>query len=188
MKHRTCLKKKSDSEKFAVPCLIKCNEYPNVLCDIGSSESIMPKTMADELNLKVEPSNDSFTFVDCSKVNSRGILKDVQMQINNTLVPVDFHVMDIQIDWNSSLLLGRAFMAKVVAICDMKKKRLYLSLIDQNTFYEPVKNKSKATLIELSNDAELVATCLCNYEFNKEPEDGASIDTQPRESIYAFAV
>ncbi|KAF8092055.1 hypothetical protein N665_0426s0013 [Sinapis alba] len=188
MKQRTCLKKKSDLEKFAVPCLIKGNEYPSALCDTGSSVSIMPKTMAEELNLKMEPSNDSFTFVDCSKVNSGGIVKDVSVQINNTLVPVDFYVMDIQIDWNSSLLLGRAFMATVGAICDMKQNMLYLSLIDQNFFYEPVKNKSKTTLIELSNDVKLMATCFCNYEFNEEPEDGASTDTQPRAPIDAFAV
>ncbi|KAF8100587.1 hypothetical protein N665_0221s0064 [Sinapis alba] len=179
MKQRTCLKNKSDPEKFAVPCLIKGNEYPCVLCDIGSSISIMSKTIAEELNLQIEPSNDSFTFVDCSKVNSRRIVKDVPVQINNTLVPVEFHVMDIQIDWNSSLLLGREFMATVGAICDMKQIRLYISLIDQKEFYEPVKNKNKATLIELSNDAELVATCFCNYEFNEESEDGGSINTQP---------
>ncbi|KAF8092057.1 hypothetical protein N665_0425s0001 [Sinapis alba] len=155
MKQRTCLKNKSDPGKFAVPCLIKGNEYPSALYDTGSLVSIMPKTMAEELNLKVETSNDSFTFVDCSKVNSGGIIKNVPVQINNTLVPVDFHVMDIHIDWNSSLILGRAFMATVGAICDMKQNMLYLFLIDQNNFYEPVKNKSKATLIESSNDVEL---------------------------------
>ncbi|KAF8083955.1 hypothetical protein N665_0742s0005 [Sinapis alba] len=188
MKQRTCLKKKSDPENFAVPCLIKGNEYPSALGDAGSSLSIMPKTMAEELNLKVEPSNDSFTFVDYSKMNSGGIVKDVPVQINNTLVPVDFHVMDIQIDWNSSLLLGRAFIATVEAIWDIKQNMLYLSLIDQNFFYEPVKNKSKATLIELSNDAKLVVTYFCNYELNEEPEDGASINTQPRAPIDAFTV
>ncbi|KAF8116014.1 hypothetical protein N665_0024s0039 [Sinapis alba] len=111
MKHMTCLKQKSDHGKLVVPCLIKDNEYPSALYDIGSSVSIMPKTMAEELNLKVEPSNDSFTLVECSKVNLRGIVNNVPLQINNTLVPVDFHVMDIQIDWNSSLLLGKAFRA-----------------------------------------------------------------------------
>ncbi|KAF8113623.1 hypothetical protein N665_0047s0030 [Sinapis alba] len=161
---------------------------PNALCDTGSSVSIMPKTMAEELKLKVEPSNDFFTFVDYSKVNSRGIVKDVPVQINNTLVPIDFHVMHIQIDWNSSLLLMRAFMATMGTICDMKQNMLYQSLIDQNIFYEPSKNKSKHTLIELSNDAKSVATCFCNYKFNKEPEYGLSIDTQSRESIDAFAV
>ncbi|KAF2545386.1 hypothetical protein F2Q70_00021633 [Brassica cretica] len=32
-------------------------------------------------------------------------------QIGNALVPVDFHVLDINLNWNSSLLLRRAFMA-----------------------------------------------------------------------------
>ncbi|KAF8109200.1 hypothetical protein N665_0101s0029 [Sinapis alba] len=76
-------------------------------------------------------------------------------------------------------------MATVGAICDMKTNRLCLSLIDPNINYEIYKNKP--ALIELSNDAELVATCFCNYEFNEESEDGASIDTRPTAPIDAFA-
>ncbi|KAF8085080.1 hypothetical protein N665_0681s0004 [Sinapis alba] len=79
-------------------------------------------------------------------------------------------------------------MATVGANCDMKLNRLYLSLIHQNIFYEHVKNKSKATLIELCIDAKLVATGFCDYDFNEESEDGALIDTQPKELIDAFAV
>lgn len=71
------------------------------------------------MGLKIESSKDSFTFADCSKINSGGIVKDLQVKIRNALVLVDFHVMDIKIDWNSSLLLGRACMATVEAVCNM---------------------------------------------------------------------
>ena len=54
--------------------------------------------MANHVSLNIEPSGNSFTFVDCSKVNSGGIVRNLQVQIGNDLVPVDFHIMDIQID------------------------------------------------------------------------------------------
>ena len=66
MKNRITLKKKSDPEKFAISCLVKGIEFPHALCDTGASVSILPRVMADQLGLKVEPSNESFTFLDCS--------------------------------------------------------------------------------------------------------------------------
>lgn len=55
MKQRITLKKKSDLEKFAVPCLVKGIEFPCVLCDTGLYVSILPKVMADHLSLNIEP-------------------------------------------------------------------------------------------------------------------------------------
>ncbi|KAF2617897.1 hypothetical protein F2Q68_00040134 [Brassica cretica] len=59
----------------------------------------------------VKPSKESFTFVDCSQRNSGGMVRDLEVQIGNALVPLDFHVLDIKLNWNSSLLLGRAFLS-----------------------------------------------------------------------------
>nr|VDC96752.1 unnamed protein product [Brassica oleracea] len=80
--------------------------------------------MVDHLGLEIEPSKDSFTFVDYSQRNSGGIIRNLQVQIGNALVLVDFHVLDIKLNWNSSLLLGRAFMATVGAVCDMQTNKL----------------------------------------------------------------
>ncbi|KAF2609770.1 hypothetical protein F2Q70_00011723 [Brassica cretica] len=93
MKNRITLKKKSDPGKFAIPCLVK--------------------------GLMVEPSKESFTFVDCSQRNSGGIVRDLEVQIGNALVPVDFHVLEVKLNWNSSLLLGRAFLSTVGAVLNV---------------------------------------------------------------------
>ncbi|KAF8112091.1 hypothetical protein N665_0067s0012 [Sinapis alba] len=158
MKQKLILKKKSDPEKFLILFLVKGHDYPNALCDTSSLISIILGAMADYLSLKVEPSSDSFTFVDFSKVNSGGIVRDLQVQIGNTLVPVDFHVMDIQIDWNSSMLLGRAFKATVRAVCNMQTNQLCLTLIDQNVYYDPMRVlKGQMSYIEIGDDPWLVA-------------------------------
>ena len=54
--------------------------------------------MADHLGLKIEPSEVSFTFVDCSQRNSRGFIRNLEVQIGNALVLVDFHVLDIKLN------------------------------------------------------------------------------------------
>ncbi|KAF2531898.1 hypothetical protein F2Q70_00029572 [Brassica cretica] len=120
MKKRITMKKKSDPGKFAIPCTVKGFEFPHALCDTGASISILPRVMAAYLGLKVDPSKESFTFVDCSQRSSEKIVRDLEVQIGNALVPVDFHVLDIKLNWNSSLLLGRAFLSTVGVVCNIK--------------------------------------------------------------------
>ena len=71
--------------------------------------------------------------------NSGEIIRNLEVQIVSALVPVDFHVMDINLNWNSSLLLGRAFMAIVGAVCDMQTNKVCLTLIDPTVYYDLVR-------------------------------------------------
>uniref|UniRef100_A0A0D3DJZ7 Aspartic peptidase DDI1-type domain-containing protein n=1 Tax=Brassica oleracea var. oleracea TaxID=109376 RepID=A0A0D3DJZ7_BRAOL len=91
------------------------HHLPNALCDTGSAVSIMAIDTADLLGLKMEPSKDSFTFVDSSRVKSAGMIKNVKVEIGECIIPVDFHAMNIKSGKTSPLLIGRAFMATVGA-------------------------------------------------------------------------
>ena len=83
MKQRVTLKKKeSDSGKFVVSYLIGGIDYPCALWDTCSSLSNMPRVVADHLSLHIEPSEESFTFMDCSKRNSGGIVKNFEVRRN----------------------------------------------------------------------------------------------------------
>lgn len=86
------------------------HSYPNSLYGMGSSVSTMRGAMANKLGLKIKTSRDSFTFVDFSKVDLGEIVRDLQVETRDHVVHVDLYVIDIQIEWNTSLLLGRAFM------------------------------------------------------------------------------
>ncbi|KAF3505362.1 hypothetical protein F2Q69_00043126 [Brassica cretica] len=89
MKNRITLKKKSDPGKFAIPCMVKGIEFPHALCDTRASVSILPRVMADHLGLKVEPSKESFTFVDCSQRSSREIVRDLEVRPPEELMILD---------------------------------------------------------------------------------------------------
>ncbi|KAG5384390.1 hypothetical protein IGI04_035860 [Brassica rapa subsp. trilocularis] len=143
MKHMITFTKKNDPGKFAIPCVAKGVEFPHSMCDTGASVSILPRIMADQLGLTIEPSTESFTFVVLSEKRSGGIIRDLEVQIGIALVHVDFHVLDIELNWNSSLLLGISFLATVGAVCDMNKNKLCLTLIDPNIHYDPIRPKRK---------------------------------------------
>ncbi|KAF3540251.1 hypothetical protein F2Q69_00020559 [Brassica cretica] len=83
---------------------------------------------------------------------SGGIVRDLEVQIGNALVPVYFHVLDIKLIWNFSLLLGRAFLSTVGAVCNLQTNQLCLTLIDPNVHYDPILVKRPQTTSRRIND------------------------------------
>ncbi|KAF3544699.1 hypothetical protein DY000_02007466 [Brassica cretica] len=176
MRKRITLKKKSDPVQFAIPCTVQGIEFPHALCDTEASVSILPRVIADHLGLQVEPSQELFTFVDCSQKNSGGIVRDLDVQIGNAQVPVDLHVLDIKLNWNSSLLLGRAFLSAVGAVCNLQTNQLCLTLINPNAHYDPIPTHT-ATSID-SGHQKLTDTAYyksVNTDFNRVREGNYSI-------------
>ncbi|KAF3604696.1 hypothetical protein F2Q69_00035116 [Brassica cretica] len=176
MRMRITLKKKSDPGQFAIPCTVKGIEFPHALYDTRASVSILPRVMADHLGLQVEPSQELFTLIDCSQMNLRGIVRDLEVHIGKALVPVDFHVFDIKLNWNSSLLLGRAFLSIVGAVCNLQTNQLCLTLIDPNAHYDHIPVKKPQTTSRRINDPGIIAAC-------HETEYSASIETHTATSM-----
>ena len=112
-KPKRTLKKEQDPGKFLIPCCIHSQNFANALCDTGSAVNIMAIDTAELLGLKMEPCQDSFTFLDNSNENSAGMIKNVNMEIGECIIYVDFHVVDIKSGKTSPLIFGRAFMATV---------------------------------------------------------------------------
>ena len=181
MRKRVTLKKKSHPGQFAIPCTVKSIEFPHAFCDTGASVSILTKVMADHLGLKVEPSQELFTFVDCSQRNLGGIVRDLEVQIGNVLVPTDFHVLDIKLNWNSSLLIGRAFLSTVETVCNLQSNQLCLTFLDPNTYYDPIPVKKPQTTSTRINDPGIIGACHCGTEY--ETEYSASIKIHTATSI-----
>ncbi|KAG5397488.1 hypothetical protein IGI04_019302 [Brassica rapa subsp. trilocularis] len=103
-------------------------------------------------------------------------------KISNALVPLDFHVLDIKLNWTSSLLLGRAFLATVGAVCDMNTNRLCLTLIDPDVHYDLVRVvRQQVNVVELGNYLGYIAACHCGAEYKTEYSE--SIDTHTITSI-----
>ena len=156
MRKRVTLKMKSDPGQFVVPCTVKGIEFPHALCNTRASVSILPRIMADHLGLHVEPFKEFFTFVDCSQRNSGGIVRDLEVQIGNALVPVDFNVLDIKSNWSSSLLLGRAFLSIVREECNLQTNQLCLTFIDPHVHYSPIPVKKPQTTSRRINDPGII--------------------------------
>uniref|UniRef100_A0A0D3E9N0 MULE transposase N-terminal all-beta domain-containing protein n=1 Tax=Brassica oleracea var. oleracea TaxID=109376 RepID=A0A0D3E9N0_BRAOL len=135
--------------------------------------------MRKRITLKKKSDPGQFA-IPCTR-NLGGIVRDLEVQIGNALVPVDFHILDIKMNWNSSLLLGRAFLSTVGAVCNLQTNQLCLTLIDPNAHYDPIPVKQPQTTSRRINDPGIIAACHCGAE--DETEYSASIETHTATSI-----
>ena len=91
-------------------------------CDLGSSVSIMPRKIYEMLDLP--PLEDCYLNVPLdgnSKKKLMGSINDVLIMVNNTYVPIDFYVLDVECNASCPIILGRPFLRTVGAIIDMKE-------------------------------------------------------------------
>ncbi|KAF3582859.1 hypothetical protein DY000_02030967 [Brassica cretica] len=149
MRMRITLKKKSDPEQFAILCTVK-----------GLSSHMPCATQ--------EHQSASYLGLWQTIWNSGGIVRDLEVQIGNALVTVDLHVLDIKLNWNSSLLLGKAFLSTVGAVCNLQTNQLCLTLIDPNAHYDPIPVKTPQTISRRINDPGIIATCHCGNEYETD--------------------
>ncbi|KAF3536392.1 hypothetical protein F2Q69_00023422 [Brassica cretica] len=126
------------------------------------------------------PSDDAADPMEVDRRSSGGVVRDLEVQIGNVLVLVDFHV-DIKLNWNSSLLLGRAFLSRVGAVCNLQTNQLCLTLINPHVHYNPIPVKKPQTSSRSINDPVLIAASHCGAEY--ETEYSASIETHTSTSI-----
>ncbi|XP_056852753.1 uncharacterized protein LOC130501960 [Raphanus sativus] len=153
------------------------HDLPNAICDTGSAISLMAIDTAEVLGFKMEPSKDSFTFVDNSKAKSAGMIRNVKVEIGECTIPVDFHVVEFKSDNTSSLLFGRVFLATVGAVCDLKKNKMCLTNVDETIFYDTVEKKKSKEFISCIEMFEVPAPTTNAIREPAKPGP-ASIDIQ----------
>ena len=110
------------------------------------------------------------------------MIKNVKVEIGECIIPVDFHAMDIKSGKTSPLLFGRAFMATVGAVCDLKRNKMCLTNVDETVFYDPMEKKKSEELIsciEMFEDPGPTA------DSNREPAipESASVDIRIAASV-----
>ncbi|KAG7627161.1 hypothetical protein ISN45_At03g034230 [Arabidopsis thaliana x Arabidopsis arenosa] len=124
-------KKLLDPGSFVLDCSISTSRFSRPLCDLGSSINLMPKSVTERLGMThYRPTRTTLLFADRSKRIPEGILKDVPIQVGNSVIPADFVVLDYEKEPKDPLILGRAFLAIADARFDVKRRRISLKICD----------------------------------------------------------
>ncbi|KAL4313476.1 hypothetical protein GQ457_01G019270 [Hibiscus cannabinus] len=124
--------KKKDPGSFIIPCSIGNNFMGNALCDLGSSFNLMPKAVFKKLGIGIErPTTVILQLADRSHVRPEGKIEDVIVKVGKFVFPVDFLILDCEVDDKASIILGRPFLATRRILIDYEKGDFTMRVADQ---------------------------------------------------------
>jgi hypothetical protein len=93
---KTLPHKCKDPGSFTIPCTIGGVEIGRALCDLGASVNLMPLSIMKKLNCgEAKPTRMTLILADRTKVYPHGILEDVLIRVDDTIIQADFVIMDI---------------------------------------------------------------------------------------------
>ena len=104
----------------------------HALLDLGASVKLIPFSVYQKLGLgELKPTSRTLQLVDCSVRESKGIVEDMLVKIEQFYNPVDFIVLDYQLVLHSRvhtpIILGRPFLGTANNLINCRNGRMQLT-------------------------------------------------------------
>ncbi|GJR83800.1 MAK10-like protein [Tanacetum coccineum] len=117
--------KMGDPGLFTLPCRLGDSKPFDTLSDLGSCVNIIPLYLFKKLNIGLlEETDHIFGLADGTKSYPVRIVKDVEVHIGKLKLFNDFYVLDTKKDLETSLLVGRGFLATVNSVIDCRMAKI----------------------------------------------------------------
>ena len=114
--------KRQDPEKFSIPYTIGTMTFKKALYDLRSSINLMSLSVMEKLGIfEVQAARISLEMADNSRKQAYGLVEDVLVKVEGLYIPADFIILDTGKDEDESIILGRPFLATVIAVIDVDK-------------------------------------------------------------------
>jgi hypothetical protein len=147
----TDILKKKDPGCPTISFSIGSEHLENALCDLGASVSVMPKIIFDKLNYtSLLPTTMCLQLADQSVCYPVGIAEDIPVRVRDYFVPVDFIVLDMNVDTRTPLILGRPFLSTTNANIGVEDGEIHLDINGEEerfTFKQKVEQCSQVRMV-----------------------------------------
>ena len=111
---RKCPPKCKDPVTFTIPCTIGDTMFERCILDLKTSINVIPYSIYNSLNLGLmEETGIIIQLPDIFNAYSKGVVKDVLVQINGLNFLVDFYVLEMEDESSPNptpILLGQLFL------------------------------------------------------------------------------
>ncbi|GJU86642.1 reverse transcriptase domain-containing protein [Tanacetum coccineum] len=112
--------KLGDPGKFLIPCDFSELDECLALADLGASINLMPLSVWKQLSLpKLTSTLMTLELADRSVAHPKGVAEDVFMKVGKFYFPVDFVVVDYDVDPRVPFILERPFLRTARALIDV---------------------------------------------------------------------
>ncbi|PIN11091.1 hypothetical protein CDL12_16311 [Handroanthus impetiginosus] len=132
--------KLKDPGSFTIPCTIGTHFSGRALCDLGASINLMPYSIYRTLGLgEAKPTSITLQLADRSLTYPKGVIEDILVKVDKFIFPADFIVLDMEMDSEIPIILGRPFLATGKTLIDVQKGELTMRVQDQQITFNVFK-------------------------------------------------
>ncbi|XP_038889296.1 uncharacterized protein LOC120079205 [Benincasa hispida] len=125
-------KKHKDPVSFTVPCSIEGLDVGHGLCDLGASINLMPLSIFKKLGIgEAQPTSVTLQLADRTIKYPEGKIEDIMVKVDNFIFPVDFIILDYEVDRKVPIILGCPFLATGKVLIDVHKGELTMHVDNQ---------------------------------------------------------
>ncbi|XP_021727705.1 uncharacterized protein LOC110694850 [Chenopodium quinoa] len=140
--------KLKDPGSFSIPCHVGALFIDKALCDLGASVSVMPHSVCNRLNMRaLKCTQITLQMADRSIKYPLVILEDVPVRVGKFFIPDDFVVLDMEVDSNIPIILGRPFLCTVGVVILVKFGSFTLSVGDDTVTFNLI-NAMKSPMLK----------------------------------------
>ncbi|XP_070004307.1 uncharacterized protein [Nicotiana sylvestris] len=150
--------KLEDLSIFTIPCTIGSADFAKTLCDLGESINLMPYSVFKTLRIgKPRPTSMRLQMVDRTMKRPLGIIDNVSVRVDKFILPVDFVILNCEVDYEVPIILGRPFLATGKALIDVEVGELTFRVGDEKVVFHVCKSVRKPNSNEVCYFVDLVS-------------------------------
>ncbi|GJR70973.1 retrotransposon ORF1 [Tanacetum coccineum] len=138
------IREKNNPRVFVLPIPIKAKFDTHALADTGSNINVTPYHIYEKLGREeVKLVDKKITMLDHSKADPIGILEDVLCQVGVTTILAKFLILDIPVDKDMPIVVGRSFLYTCGGIINIIKgtTSIFDGVCHQNFYVAAVRYK-----------------------------------------------
>ncbi|CAM8999252.1 unnamed protein product [Rhodiola kirilowii] len=125
-------KKMQDHGSFSIPISLGKIEIDRALCDLGASISLIPYSLFEKIDVgELHPTTISLKLADRSSRIPRGVLRDVPIKVGKFFIPVDYYVLEMDVEQEMPVILGRPFLNTVETVIRCGEGSIELKIGDE---------------------------------------------------------
>ncbi|XP_022970249.1 uncharacterized protein LOC111469260 [Cucurbita maxima] len=108
--------------RYTIPVSIRGKELGRALYDLEASINLMPLSIYKKLGIReARPTTVTLQLVDRSIIHFEGKIEDILIQVDKFIFPVDFIILDYEVDHDVPIILGRQFLKIGRTLVDVYK-------------------------------------------------------------------
>ncbi|GJR36086.1 reverse transcriptase domain-containing protein [Tanacetum coccineum] len=157
-------KKLGDPGKFLIPCDFPELDECLVLADLGASINLMHLSVWKQLSLpELTLTRMTLELADRSVAHPKGVAEDIFVKVGKFYFPVDFIVVDYDVNPRVPLILGRPFLRTARALINVYGEELTLRVDDEAITFKLGKTSRYSRSYETVNQVNVIDVAYEEY-------------------------